>query len=113
MPDRVDPDDLAALAELHRSGDDRDVDVLPSPRPPAAVGRAGEAHHAAVVSPPGNGQAGRGVPCLPRNRCSWCPVGLISLEPRDASQTVRDDALDWFTGERRPTVSALFEKWLF
>ncbi len=81
VSDRVHPNDLAALAQLYRSGDDRHVDALPSPRSPAAVSCTSEADHPAVVSQPGHGQAGRGVSRSPLNLRSWCPVRLIWLKP--------------------------------
>ena len=42
MADRVHPDDLAVLGQLHRPGDDRDLDRLPGPAPAGAIRRAGE-----------------------------------------------------------------------
>jgi hypothetical protein len=42
VADRVHPDDLAVPGQLNRPGDDRDVDGLAGPHPPAGVAGAGQ-----------------------------------------------------------------------
>jgi hypothetical protein len=93
VADGVEPDELAVLGQLHRSGDDRYVDGGAGPPPPGRVRRAGEADHAGAVGEPGDGQPGGGV--LARRetrirgtrsarsaRSRWAWVAVTWVEPR-------------------------------
>ncbi len=112
MADRVHPNDLAVLGQLHRPGDDRHVDRLPRPASTGGVRRAGEADHTATVGEASHRQPDSRVPGAALNRHPRDPVGLVRLEPlrvrgdqhtrvQDLHQAVADHDLDRLTGERR------------
>ena len=77
VADGVDAHDLVVDGELHRVGDDGDLDVLAGPGPTGPIGRSREADRPAVVRDAGDGHA-RGRLAGPV-AAGWCWFGLGGL----------------------------------
>ena len=115
VADRVHPDHLAVVGQLHRPGDDRDLDRLPGPGSPGPVGGAGEADRTRCRRRSGSPSARRWRPRgpalhrqpRPATRSAWSGLAPLRVggdqHPgvQDLHQPVGDDDLDRLTGERR------------